>query len=246
MRIGGLALAAVLLAPVWGMAAVANGGFLAFQQHDWAGAGRWWAAATQQAPGPQGEWSRLSAIAASRAGDPATAAQQAMLAVQAAPGAPLPLLQQGLTQQARGQTAAALASWRAAGAAPYFCTQAAQALYHATPPDAAQAVQAATVCTALDPTSGSGWLALGQAQAALGHDTEALAAFGPAYDTLLAAGQPGRAAVAAITAAGIAQRSGSDGAVTTWLSRARVLAPTVCADPARPQDPNLDTLCAHP
>ena len=239
-------LAALLLAPAWGAAGVANGGFLAFQRHEWAGAGGLWTTAAR-APGPRGEWARLASIAAARAGDLPTAAQQAAHAVQAAPGAPLPLLQQGVTQQAQGQPEAALVAWRAAGAAPYFCTQAALALYHTTPADPARAADAATICTALNPAAGAGWLVLGQAQAALGHDAAALAALGSAYDPLLAAGQPGLAAVTATTAAGIAQRAGAEEAViTAWLARARSLAPTVCADPARPQDPNLAALCAHP
>jgi hypothetical protein len=100
-------------------------------------------------------------------------------------------------------------------------------------------------CTALDPTAGAGWLVLGQAQAAQGQDAAALAAFAPAYERLLAAGQPGRAAVAAATAAEIAQRLG-DTSAATWQRRARALAPTVCADPARPRDPNLDAFCANP
>ena len=88
---------------------------------------------------------------------------------------------------------------------------------------------------------------LGQAQAALGQDQAALAAFAPAYDRLLAAGQPGRAAVAAATAAGIATRSGAGAAIVTdWMNRAHALFPAVCADPARPRDPNLDALCATP
>lgn len=247
MRIAGMGLAALLLAPFWGSALVANGGFRLFQQRDWPAAAQWWAAAAG-APGPNGEWARLTALATDRAGDPTEAARWAAQAVQdAAPGAPLALWQRGLIQHAQGQAAAALESWRQAGAAPYFCTQAARALYATTPPDPARAVDAATICTALDANAGDGWLVLGQAQAARGQDQAALAAFAPAYDRLLAAGQPGRAAVAAATAAGIAGRSGAGAAVVAgWLARARALTPTVCADPARPRDPNLDALCATP
>ena len=242
----GLGLAALLLAPAWGAGLLANGGGLAYQQHDWAGAAQWWKAAADS-PVPGGEWARLAARATDRAGDPAGAARLAAQAVRLAPGAPLPLWQQGLIQHAQGQTAAALESWRQAEAAPYFCTQAAQALYATTPPDLTHAVDAATICTALDPAAGAGWLVLGQAQAVRGQDAAALAAFAPAYDRLLAAGQPGRAAVAAATAAGIAARSGAGAAVVTdWMNRARALTPAVCADPARPHDPNLDALCAHP
>lgn len=245
-RVGGLVAAVVLLAPFWGGALVANAGFGGFQRHDWSGAARLWTVAAN-APGPRGEWARLAGIAAARAGDDSTAAYLAAQAVQAAPSAPLALLQQGITLQAQGQRAAALDAWRQAGAAPYFCTQAAQALYHTTPPSLAQAADAATICTALDPAAGGGWLVLGQAQAALGQDHAALTAFAQAYTTLLEAGHGSQAAVAAATAAEVARRAGSDaGTVTAWLDRARALAPAVCADPARPQDPNLDALCANP
>ena len=122
---------------------------------------------------------------------------------------------------------------------PLFCTQAALALYHTTPPDPAHAAEAATICTALNPAAGAGWLVLGQAQAALGHDAAALAAFGSAYDQLLAAGQPGLAAVTATTAAGIAQRAGAaEAVITAWLTRARTPGPhrlRRSGPPARPE-----------
>jgi tetratricopeptide (TPR) repeat protein len=238
-------LAALLLAPFWGAALMANGGFWLFQQHDWQGAARLWMASAT-APGPGGEWARLAGIAATRAGDTATATQQVAQAVAASPHAPLVLLQQGNTLHAQGSTDLALEAWRQAGATRYFCTQAAQALYHTTPPDLSRAVDAATVCTALDPTAGDGWLILGQAEAASGRNQVALPSLDSAYDQLLRAGQPGRAAVAAATAAEVAHRLFDDAAAADRLARARALAPTVCADPARPQDPTLDALCAHP
>ena len=95
MRIAGMGLAALLLAPFWGSALVANGGFRLFQQRDWPGAAQWWATAAG-APGPNGEWARLTALATDRAGDPTEAARWAAQAVQdAAPGAPLALWQRG-------------------------------------------------------------------------------------------------------------------------------------------------------
>ncbi len=244
VRGGGLVLG-VLLAPFWLGAAVANGGFLAFGQHAWAQADPVWRAAAGW-PGPQGERLRLASVANGGQGRAARALDLAGQAVQAAPGAPLSLLQLGLMQQANAH-ALALDSWRRAGAAPYFCTQAATALYHTTPPDLPHAVEAATICTELTPGDGAGWLVLGQAQAVLGQDQAAVAAFLPAYTHLLEAGQPGRAAVAAATALGVARQGNAPAdVVTAWRDRAHALAPTVCADPARPQDPNLDALCATP
>jgi len=246
MRIAGMVLAALLLAPFWGAGLVANVGFVAFQRHDWpAAAARW--DSVGAGVGPRGEWLRLASVVNERQNNNYRAWELARRAADAAPGAPLILLQLGVMRMKMLEHDPALDSWRQAGAAPYFCTQAAQALYATSPPDLARVVDAATTCTALDPNAGAGWLVLGQARAALGQDQAALAAFATAYDRLLAAGQPGQAAVAAATAAGIAGRTGAGAAeVATWLNRARALLPTVCADPARPRDPNLDALCANP
>jgi hypothetical protein len=242
----GLGLAALLLAPLWGAGVVANAGFVAFQRLVWpAAVARWDSLAA--GVGPRGEWLRLESSVNERQNNNFRAWELARRAADAAPGAPLILLQLGVMRMKMLDHDTALDSWRQAGAAPYFCTQAAQALYATTPPDLDRAVDAATICTALDPAAGAGWLVLGQAQAARGQDQAALAAFGPAYDRLLAAGQPGRAAVAAATAAGIAARSGAGAAIVTdWMNRAHALVPAVCADPARPRDPNLDALCATP
>ena len=251
-----LLLAAGLLAPFWANGLPANAGFLAFRNGDLAAAERWWTMPLW--PEPRTERLRLASVAALRQGDAARAAELAAqgvapaipleTALAAPPGdrarAPLAWLQLGQAEEQLGAQDRALAAWERAGAARYFCTRAARALYQTTPPAVAEAATAAATCTALDPAAGDGWLILGQARAQQGERVAALAAFSRAYEVLLANNKPGLAAVAAASAASSA--GSADPEAVAWDAKARALAPTVCADPLRPRDPHLDAYCVPP